>query len=91
MERETNEITLPSGRKIVAKTYITAREALPAIGDDTKSAADKSNDLAAIVVVSIDGQTENVKDLILDLPLSDYAFLLAKVKDISDGNFQPTN
>lgn len=91
MERETTEIITPGNHKIVAKTYITAREFLSAIGDDKKSAVDKSNDLAVAIIVSIDGVSENVKDLLLDLPLPDYAFILNKIKEISDGTFQQVN
>jgi len=91
MERPTTELMTPGAHKIVVKTYVTARESLPALGDENKSAVDKTNALAAAVIVSIDGISENVKELLLDLPLPDYAFVLAKVKDISDGNFQPVN
>jgi hypothetical protein len=89
-ERETTEIITPANHNLVVKTYVTARESLPALGDENKTAVDKTNALAQAIIVSIDGVAENILDLLLDLPLPDYAFTIAKVKEIADGNFQQT-
>jgi hypothetical protein len=89
-ERETNELTTPAGRKVVVKTYVTARESLAAL-DEKKTAVEKTNALAVAIIVSIDGVSADLENVLLDLPLPEYAYLISKVKDISDGNFQPTN
>jgi hypothetical protein len=39
------------------------------------------------VVISIDGKTENVLDLVLDLPKKDYQFVMKEVDKVVTGDF----
>src|ERR1044071_2654363 len=94
-DRETREITTPGGRKVVLKTYLTAREAnepkklilkdakmsLDAEGKEVFEgipgtvAIDQQQKLMELTVVSIDGVTENVPELLLDLPDEESRFI----------------
>jgi hypothetical protein len=81
-ERETKEITIPTGRKIIVKTYITVREAMPALEGTTLTEAAKSQKLAEAAIVSLDGSTENISDRLLDLPLQEYTVIMQELAAI---------
>lgn len=45
--------------------------------------------LLNILVISIDGKTENVIEMILDLPNSDYQSIIKELNEIYTGNLTP--
>lgn len=89
-ERKNKTVTTPSNRTVVLKEYISAGEFLDI--NDAKDGADLSKTelakrLVTIAVVSIDGVTENVSQLLRDLPLGDYLFLSKEVTKLVNGDF----
>jgi hypothetical protein len=89
MERATKEITTPNGHKLVLKEYITAREFLPI----AKSAPEKPTNaenierglsMIDLAVVSVDGVTEKVSEIIQDLPVEDFTFITQEVAKLTD-------
>ena len=89
-ERQTKSVTTPSGAAIVLNEYISAGEFLDI--NDAKGGADLSKSelakqLVNIAVVSVNGVTENVSDLLRALPLADYLFLSKEVTKIVNGDF----
>jgi hypothetical protein len=86
-ERTTKELVTPSGHKVVIKEYLTAREMLPIL-KSTDDNIDKNMKTLALAIVSIDGATENVSELVQDLPLTDYLFISKEVVKAAD--FQTT-
>jgi hypothetical protein len=90
MQRETKEIVLTTtGKKVLVKTYLTGREVTGVMkAKASKSDVEVATDLIGVAVVSVDGVTENVTDLVLDLPIADYLTIANTIKDLSGGNFQ---
>jgi len=78
-ERPTKEFTTPGGLKVVIKTYLTAREAMPVIDGKTLTDMERSQKLAAAAIVSIDGATEGVDEKLLDLPVQEYTAILTEI------------
>ena len=102
MERETKQITTPSGNVVVLKTYLTigeVNEALRVIFKNREVDATGINKIPMVVgiernlqlvlaaVVSIDGSAENLADRVSALRLADYNAIFAEVKDLSEGSF----
>lgn len=48
-------------------------------------AQDLDNEAIKVIVKSIDGKSENVLDLILDLPVYEYNEIIAEVKEVQNG------
>jgi hypothetical protein len=89
-ERKNKTVTTPSNHAVEIKEYISAGEFLDI--NDAKEGTDLSKTelakrLVNIAVVSIDGVTENVPNLLRDLPLGDYLFLSKEVTKIVNGDF----
>lgn len=95
-DRPTKEITTSGGHKIVLNEYITGAEnwairqvyikgirAGTEAESQTKFEAEKL--ALGIVVVSIDGKTNNVADEILRLPLNQYREVTDEVTPIVEG------
>jgi hypothetical protein len=101
MERETKEIGLPSGIRIVLKTYLTIGEVNDALrvifkGRDIDPTAGKvpleigierNLQLVLAAIVSLDGSIENLSTRVQALRLPDYNAIFAEVKDFSEGSF----
>jgi hypothetical protein len=79
MERETKEYVTPRGVKVLMKTYLTAREAVPVVDAKDLTDVEKSQKLAAVAIVSLDGSAENVADRMLDLPIKEYSAILTEL------------
>src|SRR5271163_95483 len=101
MEREQKEITTPGGRKVVVKTYLTAKEVngtLKQILSSTEVTDGKAK-LSAIVgierneklveaaVISLDNSSENLSDRLGELPIADWQFILKEAGILAEGNF----
>jgi hypothetical protein len=92
MDRPTNQFELPITKKIVvAKDWITGREfeimQKPVLENYKKGI--ESIDIIGVnhsaieaYVVSVDGKTEGVLDLVLDLPSEDYNFVIGKINEV---------
>ena len=101
MTRETKELTTPLGHKAVVYTYLTAREVdgvLREIFGTRESSGDKTTvpmvlgldrnqKLVQAALTSFDGVTDKPLDVLLELPASEYAFILKQVQSLADGNF----
>lgn len=89
MERKTKTVALPSGRSVELKEYISAGEFLDIndAKDGDLSKTELAKRLVNIAIVSIDGATDNVTNLLRDLPLGDYLFLSKEVTKIVNGDF----
>jgi hypothetical protein len=103
MERETKEVGLPSGARVVLKTYLTIGEVNAALRvvfkDQTATPGDvvtkvplsvgieRNLQLVLAAVVSIDGTTDNLAERVQAFRLSDYNAIFAEVKDLSEGSF----
>ncbi len=94
-ERTTKEFTTSGGNKVVMYDYITggefeqlmqAMQVVPTEGASVQvSAALETNHLAfRLLVRSIDGNTENIVDAILALPLADYTDIRSAVDALTD-------
>jgi len=101
-ERETKEVTLKSGIKMVYRTWLTGREAnelqavylkgaklsvvngQPQIDDfDPAIEVEAKKKLIELLVVSLDGKTDNLVDTVLDLKSSDYDELVALLDELA--------
>jgi hypothetical protein len=92
MERPTQQFELPVSKKIVVtKEWITGREfeimQKPVLDNYKKGI--EAIDIIGVnhsgieaYVVSVDGKTENVLDLVLDLPSEDYSFVIGKINEV---------
>jgi hypothetical protein len=78
-ERQTKQFETPGGRKLVIKTYLTAREVMPVTDEKNLKQSEKTQKLAEAGIVSIDGSTENIGDTLLDLPLSEYTSIIKEL------------
>lgn len=90
-ERETKELTTAGGHKIVYFATLTGREVLGVIrkertGNETSQNVDKALDLIKATILSVDGATENVVELVQDLSVQDYLEISNLVASLS-GNF----
>lgn len=84
MDRETREFVTPSGKKVVLKTWLTARESLGMMNPE-QSNLDRANELARVAIVSIEGIAENISDRLLDMALPDYTAVLTELKTVAEG------
>jgi hypothetical protein len=88
-ERKTKTLTLPSGKTIELKEYISAGEFLDATdtkdGDIPKSELAKR--LVALAVVSINGSQDNITAALRELPLPDYLFISKEVAKLTNADF----
>jgi hypothetical protein len=92
-ERKSQELRTPGGHAIVMKEYITAREFMPIIKDTSANPTpadnvEKALKMIEVAVISIDGVTDNLKEVVQDLPLEDYIFVTTEVSRLA--NFQKT-
>lgn len=101
MERETKQITTTNGHTCTMYSYITAREqrevdniSLAAIDVSELSTGQKINPttirdtedmLLKLLVVDLDGSTNNIPERLLDLRSVDYAEILKTADAISSG------
>lgn len=89
-ERKTKDITTPSGAVVTLKEYISAGEFLD-MNDAKEGTELAKNELAkrlvVAAVVSINGSSEDIMNLLRDLPLADYLFLSREVTKIVNGDF----
>jgi hypothetical protein len=81
-ERETKEFTTPGGHKLVLKTYLTAREAMPVIDKQDLTGTQKAQELASSAIVSMDGSNEGISEKLLDLPLQEYTAILKELTEL---------
>lgn len=90
--KETVEITTPVlGKTVVLRGYITGRQNQAIIagakadgeGFSADVAIAATNKALEVTVISVDGATENVLDLILDMPSADYEFVVAEVNKVT--------
>ena len=89
--RETKIVTTPVGKqKVVLHTYVTGREKrqLRDIYLDTTTTDGQKFNAAQdtawnIIIVSIDGNTENIVDTILNMHNEDTAFLTDTVNEVT--------
>lgn len=87
--RETKTLTSPGGKPVVLKTYITPREQRPLRDIYLKNKADEStidrieNMLIETLVVSYDGVSQGIVDMLLDSPKAEMAFVLKECQEIS--------
>jgi len=93
MIRTNKEILTPNNHKVVMKEFVTAREFIPVMKDAPAEPTPADNiakglKMIEIAVISIDGSTENIADLVQDLPLEDYLFISQEVAKLA--NFQKT-
>ena len=90
MERETKEIILAlSKSKVVMQTWITGREQreianiyLNSETKDNKNLLEAQDKAIEMITVSIDEDTKNILDRVLDLPSKDYEQLLKEIMDV---------
>ena len=94
---ETNNVSIitEGGHEIVMKPFITGRQAL-ALSELPGNTQEEKNKNALIesikiLVISLDGKTENLVDSILDLPFSEYTFIVTKVTEIISGKKNDLN
>lgn len=86
MNRETQKLTLPSGKILTVCSYITARDM-----KEGGEAKDNQKFLVDKLVVEMNGQKEGFYEMALDLPLSDYRVLdnyllgLVRGDDVEEG------
>lgn len=96
---ETKEITTPIGKnKVKLKAYITGKDAkeINAVlldnieissvgqklsGSNIVAMTDKQMDL---IVLEVDGKTENTRDLVENMVAKDYNFVVTEVQKIAD-------
>lgn len=90
-DRETKELITVGGHKVAYYANLTGREVLGVIrkdrvGSETSANVDKALDLIKAAVVSVDGVTENVADLVQDLNVQDYLEVSNLIASLA-GNF----
>lgn len=91
-ERETKEFVTPAGRKITIKTYLTAREAMPVLDQADMTGTQKAQKLASAAIISIDGDTTDISEKLLDFSLQEYTATLKELTElISDLNETKSN
>jgi hypothetical protein len=78
-ERETKEFTTPQGHKLVLKTYLTARELMPITDDKDLKDSAKTHKLAEAGIVSLGGDTQNIGERMLDLPVTEYTAIVKEL------------
>lgn len=92
-ERSTIEFKTTGGRVVVLREYITGEEnwAIRQIyirgmkagaKDEDTTSFDAEKKAFEIVVVSVDGHTENIADTVIKLPLSEYREVAEQVTPI---------
>jgi hypothetical protein len=97
MERETKKITTPSGKELVLKSYVTARERnefrkvfFPHTedGKHIDIAATDSGEAKAveIVVVSYNGSEEKIHERLLDGSPAEYDAVVKEALEIVQGS-----
>lgn len=89
-ERTNKTVTTPSNHTVELKEYISAGEFLDI--NDAKEGAELSKSelakrLVNAAVVSVDGATEDIPNVLRNLPLADYLFLNKEVAKIVNGDF----
>jgi len=89
MNRETKELTTPGGHTVVVKGYLTTGEMLPILksaipNPTTADNIDKGLKTIEAAVVSIDNVSDNVLEVLNDLPVGDYMFILQEVAKLAD-------
>lgn len=77
--RPTKPFVTPGGHNLVVKTYLTARELLPITDDKDLKESDKTIKLAEAGIVSFDGITENIGEILLDLPITEYTAIVKEL------------
>jgi hypothetical protein len=98
MDRQTKDLTTPNNHKVVIKTYITGREErairnvylenIDVTGQGTIKdikadlVGKAENKAIEVLVVSVDGKTENLVDVVLDLRKEDYDFVIENINEI---------
>lgn len=103
MDRETYEITTPiDKKKIVLKRWLTGGEIREIRNEYVKAAAMRGGDitkpspevinagddkLIELIVVSVDGKTENIVQEILSLKSIDYDFVMSELNRVYRGDF----
>lgn len=90
-ERETKEYTTVGGHKIVYFAHLKGREFLEVAkkdrtGNEMAQGIDKALDLMTKSIVSVDGVTEKVVELIQDFDLEDYLEVTKLIAGLA-GNF----
>jgi hypothetical protein len=86
-ENKFNTVALPSGKTAVLKSYISGGDFIDAT--DTQDGKDLSKiqlakRLMDVVVVSVEGVTENIPTLLRALPLADYVFISKEVAALAN-------
>jgi hypothetical protein len=93
--KDTQELTTPSGHRVIARTYLTGadkranRRIILDMSSDGKPTADAidtaENSLISQVIVSIDDVSEDVVDKVLSLPGADYDFIIDTINEVAAG------
>ena len=86
-ENKVNSVTLPSGAVAELKSYISGGDFIDAT--DTQDGKDLSKmqlakRLMDVVVVSVDGVTQNIPTVLRALSLADYVFLSKEVAALAN-------
>lgn len=85
-ERTTKTITTPSGKVVVMYDYITGREIQKATtenpGETSAEQLAQSNALLSLVLRSIDGVTEDLLNVALDMPFTDFASITEAMQEM---------
>jgi len=93
-DRPTRTFQTSEGRTLVLREYITGAEnwQIRQIyiqgmkgGTDNESALQAERKAFELVVVSVDGATENIADAIMNLPLAEYQEVANEVTPIIEG------
>jgi hypothetical protein len=82
MTRDTKEFSTPGGHKIVIKTYLTSREAMPVFDQADMSGTQKAQKLASAAIVSIDGDANDISEKLLDFSLQEYTATLKEITEL---------
>jgi hypothetical protein len=78
-DRPTKTVQTEGGHTVVIKTYLTARETMPAVDTPDLPNSKKTQLIAEQAIVSLDGSSENIGDRLLDLPLAEYTDIIKEV------------
>ena len=107
IERESKELKSTSGKTVIVKSYLTAREMetinLSLVGDSKTDGSDGAKvsisiaagidwekKILAAAIVSVDGNTTNPADSLLDWPDAEYKELKAQVLTTLGLSLKPT-
>lgn len=94
-ENNTVKFTTKAGTVIETLPYITGRqgETLTEVTGETveKKNLALSHKTIELVVVSVNGKTEDILNTILDLPLADYLEIVGHVQEIATGKKNETD